>query len=777
MSCHYIFLKDGKKVCRAVNTAEEYKALRSSSMQQATLRQVREGNVTAKSRLIQFNYSCLPNADGTLRQATAVSNSVGMDIDHLDTEELATVTEIILSKKDDLGLLLLERSARGEGLHVVFRRRTDMSQEDNLRWASDELGVEYDKGAKDITRVFFATGNDPEDLLFLSNELFLQEEAAPYIPALKEEIPAPPEGKEPVFEETDDSLNYMGIPYRNIIGKWWELYNDGKEPEKSNRDVLTFELAVNLRHICGFDRELMGRVIPCYDDFPPSQKMKCIDSALAERRTQMPKRIKDVLEVLRTETLRDSSGSEMLAAFDEIQKADELYHYDRLPKLPQGVSDSVDAAGHALAMSTLVAIAPAIGTLATGVKLDVHGKAKGLNLCSFIVGESGSGKGQMDEIIEAWMYELQAQTDVFNEQEKEWAKVDQTVKSGKSPERPTLPSRMLPLNNTVANLGERLENAQGRHSFSYTPEADNVALKWRQSVSDFSVMLRQAYDEARYDREAKSADAARVHIEKLLWNVTMCGTQDALYRVITNYTDGLLSRISIARTPDNTYAPLEDKPAKLTEKHKARIQQIAHLLPFMHGKVELPKLEQQGRKWLEGIRLEAIKNDDRILARQRLRGCVNAQRIICALILPKVAEQLIRKYGLNGAETRLKQNPELWIEMLRKLQNEDMMQLFDLMADYLIDNDLYFFRSRLERAYESRDFQCCVTSGRARKGKNDSIFERLSYEFSYEQAKRQTIAVKGAGVTSNTVNQMLKNWKKQGLITQGGDNIYRKEGI
>ena len=652
-----------------------------------------------------------------------------------------------------------------------------MSQEENLRWASDELGVEYDKGAKDITRVFFATSNDAEDLLFLSDELFLQEEAAPYIPAVKEEIPAPPEGKEPAFEETDDSLNYMGIPYRNIIGKWWKLYNDGKEPEKSNRDVLTFELAVNLRHICGFDRELMGRVIPCYDDFPSSQKMKCIDSALAERRTQMPKRIKDVLEVLRTETLRDSSGSEMLAAFDEIQKADELYHYDRLPKLPQGVSDSVDAAGHALAMSTLVAIAPAIGTLATGVKLDVHGKAKGLNLCSFIVGESGSGKGQMDEIIEAWMYELQAETDVFNEQEKEWAKVDQTVKSGKSPERPTLPSRMLPLNNTVANLGERLENAQGKHSFSYTPEADNVALKWRQSVSDFSVMLRQAYDEARYDREAKSADAARVHIEKLLWNVTMCGTQDALYRVITNYTDGLLSRISIARTPDNTYAPLEDKPAKLTEKHKAHIQQIAHLLPFMHGKVVLPKLEQQGRKWLEGIRLEAIKNDDRILARQRLRGCVNAQRIICALILPKVAEQLIRKYGLNGAETRLKQNPELWIEMLRKLQNEDMMQLFDLMADYLIDNDLYFFRPRLERAYESRDFQCCVTSGRARKGKNDSIFERLSYEFSYEQAKRQTIAVKGAGVTSNTVNQMLKNWKKQGLITQGGDNIYRKEGI
>ena len=563
--------------------------------------------------------------------------------------------------------------------------------------------------------------------------------------------------------------NYLGIPYEVIIEKWWGMYNDGKTPVTSNRDVLTFELAVNLRHICGFDRMLMDRVIPCYDGFPEEQKMKCIDSALAERRTQMPKRLKDVLNALRQEYLKTGCGDaqegvQVADALDEAMQQDELWHFNRLPKLPMGVSDSVAAAGTPLCMATLIGIAPALGALATGVKLDVHGNARGLNLISYICGEFGSGKGQLDPIIGAWMYELQAQTDIYTQQEEEWAQKTRRMKSGKAPEQPKLPVRMLPLNNTLANIAERLGNAEEKHSFSFTPEADTVAMKWKSSMSDFSVMLRQAYDESRYDREAKSADATRVHIKKLLWNVTMCGTQDALYRVITNYTDGLLSRISIARTPDNTFAPLAQKPSHLTDKQEERIHQVAHLLPMMQGTVVLHKLENRGREWLERIRMEAMKNDDRVLARQRLRGCVNAQRITCALWLCKVAESLIGRFGLSGAEKRLKLTPKLWITTLEKLQNDDMLQTFDLIADYLIDNDLYYFRERIEGAYESKNYQI---GPRNRVGKNDSIFARLADEFSMEQAIQQCMAVKGANVSRNSVRMMLKNWRNQGLIVLG----------
>ena len=730
-----------------------------------------------------------------------------------------------------LGLLMLERSA-SQGGHAVFKREKGKTILENQVRIAKALDCELDTNAHDINRVYFSSTADKDELLFLSPELFndqygvspgadverVAEEARTLEDREKkgrEELPEGAHGSNKHFkvggmERTEklggtekpepggqamespgtgaqrgtcsssaDSAsagsssssgeNYLGIPYEVIIEKWWGMYNDGKTPVTSNRDVLTFELAVNLRHICGFDRKLMDRVIPCYDGFPEEQKMKCIDSALAERRTQMPKRLKDVLNALRQEYLKTGCGDaqegvQVADALDEAMQQDELWHFNRLPKLPMGVSDSVAAAGTPLCMATLIGIAPALGALATGVKLDVHGNARGLNLISYICGEFGSGKGQLDPIIGAWMYELQAQTDIYTQQEEEWALKTRRMKSGKAPEQPKLPVRMLPLNNTLANIAERLGNAEEKHSFSFTPEADTVAMKWKSSMSDFSVMLRQAYDESRYDREAKSADATRVHIKKLLWNVTMCGTQDALYRVITNYTDGLLSRISIARTPDNTFAPLALKPSHLTDKQEERIHQVAHLLPMMQGTVVLHKLENRGREWLERIRMEAMKNDDRVLARQRLRGCVNAQRITCALWLCKVAESLIGRFGLSGAEKRLKLTPKLWITTLEKLQNDDMLQTFDLIADYLIDNDLYYFRERIEGAYESKNYQI---GPRNRVGKNDSIFARLADEFSMEQAIQQCMAVKGANVSRNSVRMMLKNWRNQGLIVLG----------
>jgi hypothetical protein len=332
--------------------------------------------------------------------------------------------------------------------------------------------------------------------------------------------------------------------------------------------------------------------------------------------------------------------------------------------------------------------------------------------------------------------------------------------------------RFITFNTTVANLAERLANVEGKHAFSFTPEADVVAQKWKSSMSDFSVMLRQSYDGSRYDREARSADAVNVHIEHLLWNVTMCGTPDALYRVVTNYTDGFLSRIALAQTPDNTYAQLEDKPYVLTMKQAERIQQIAHLLPLMNGEVVLPKLEAKGREWLEKIRLEAMKNDDRVKARERFRTCVTTQRMVCCMMLCRVCEQLIQKHGLTGAETQLKQNPNLWKEMLLKAQTPAMLDNYDVIADSLLDNALYFFRDRIESAFRSSSY--VGSKERRRAGKNDSIYERLDVQFSFEQAKQFSIALKGADVTRNSVQQMLKNWRTQGLVEQMDDGRYLK---
>ena len=772
MSVYMIYYKDGAKMMRPVPTREEYLALRNGGEQQSIIKAVRSGDDSRKSRLVQMNYSCLPNDDGTQKGSTRMSTTVGMDIDHISREQMQPVMMRILSKKDELGLLLLEKSARGQGYHLVFKRKPELSQEENLRWASELLGVEFDKGAKDITRVFFTTTN--EDLLFLDDGIFSLSPS----PLQKEREPKsaePQSAAEPPFllEGDGGRLLYNGIPYSDIIRKWWELYNEGKEPVRTNRDVLTFELAVNLRHICGFDRELMDAVIPCYDGFSETQKMKCIDSALAEKRTQMPKRLKDVLFEVRRDRMNEGVDTAGTEGLEEAVQEDERFYYNRLPKMPQGVRESIEAVGPMLSMPVVTAICPAIGMLATGVQLDVHGQKKGLNLISYIAGDFASGKGSIDPVIDAWLAEVRALDMMYQQQEEDWRRKKRAAKNKKEqPEEPKLPVRCLPLNNTVANLAERLANTEGKHAFSFTPEADTVAQKWKTAMSDFSVMLRQSYDGSKYDREAKSAEAVNVHIEHLLWNVCMCGTPDALYRVVSNYTDGFQSRIAVARTPDNTFAPLEDKPYVLTDRQQERIQQIAHLLPLMQGAVELPKLEAKGREWVENERLETMKNDDKVRARQRFRICVTAQRMTCCIMLCKVAEQLIQKHGLGGAEKLLKQKTDLWQTMLQKAQTPQLLEVYDVVADYLMETALYFFRDRIEAAFNSREYS--GTNDRQRMGKNDSIFERLDVEFGFDGAFQHSVSVKGANVSRNTVRQMLKNWKKQGLIVQTEAGRYKK---
>lgn len=780
MSIHVIYYEGGAKKMRPILTEEEYRQLRDS-----------EHNKKAdKKHMVQMNYSCLPNEDGKLRGSKRISKSVGMDIDFCPDDadyekKMADVPALILSKKKDLGLLMLERSAN-KGYHIAFRRKPNLSQEDNLKWAAKLLGVEYDKGAKDITRVFYTPPTDR--LLYFDKELLDNTECMIQIQEseiskgdscnTQKEQKAEDEAAEKTSKKSNNStLEYCGIPYADIIRKWWQMYNDGHEPVRSNRNTLTFELAVNLRHICGFDRQQLNQVIPCYDGFPETEKLACIDSALGEKRTQMPKRLKDVLAAIRQELLaaKNSDNDEAINALDEANAQDELFYYNSLPTLPQGIRDSINSVGPHLAMPALIAICPVLGCLATGVKVDIHGRKNSLNLISYVAGDFASGKGSIDPLIDAWTCEIKQMDKVYLQQEEDWRAKKRAAKNKKEqPEEPKLPIRILTLNNTVANLADRLSNTEGKHAFSFTPEADTVAQKWRSGLSDFSVMLRQAYDGTSYEREAKSADAVNVHIDRLLWNVTMCGTPDALYRVVSNYTDGFQSRIAVARTPDNTFAALTENLYVLTDVQRDQIFQIAHLLPLMDGDIVLPKLEKKGRDWLEELRLETMKNDDKTKARQRFRICPTSMRMMTCIMLCKVAEQLIKAHGLAGAEKRLKENPQLWKEMIVKTQTPTMLAVFDVLADYLMENALYFFRERIEAAFSSREYMGQTEKPRVIRGKNDTIFARLDSVFTSEQATQQSIAIKGTNVTKTMVRQMLKNWRKQGLIAQIPDGRFQK---
>ena len=847
MSCYLIKVENGHKVARSITSEEEYKQLRGSNEQKANLRLARAGNDAAKRRLVQFNYSghypqgvvkgmklpsCAfgfdmdepeafakaaklllkePDKYGLLmlersaRQGghavferekgkTVLENQVRIATMlkcEMDTSAHDINRVYFTTTSDDEDLLFLSPRLFKDEYDEAAVAAEGKVLEERERYGQEELPEGAHKANKHY-EPWKEIQNSPGS--FKSQELKNsrissqgilkgQELENSRISSSATTSSAASSSAGSAASSSVSQNNYLGIPYGEIIKKWWQLYNDGQEPMRSNRNTLTFELAVNMRHICGFDRNLLAQIIPCYDGFPEQEKMACINSALNEKITQMPKRLKDVLSAIRQERMKQGNAGggsaadndALVNALDEANAKDDLFYYNALPKLPQGIRDSISAVGPALALPVITAICPAIGMLATGVKVSVHGKMNSLNLISYIAGDFASGKGSIDPVIDAWTSEVKEMDKMYQQKEDEWRAKKRAAKNKKEqPEEPKLPVRCLTLNNTVANLAERLANTEGKHAFSFTPEADTVAQKWKSAMSDFSVMLRQAYDGTSYEREARSADAVNVHIDRLLWNVVMCGTPDALYRVVSNYTDGFQSRIIVAKTPDNTFTPLSDNMHVMNERQRDRIIQIAHLLPLLTGEVVLPKLEDKGREWLEQIRLETMKNDDKVKARQRFRICPTTMRMMTCIMLCKVLETLIQKHGFNGAEKQLKESPDLWKGMLVKMQTPAMLNVFDVLADYQLDNALYFFRSRIEDAFSSKNYCSQSPYDRTHRGKNDSIFERLDVTFTFEQAEQQSVAVKGATATHETVRQMLKNWKRQGLISILPDKRYQK---
>ena len=730
--------------------------------------------------------------DGHRHAKSAIpTNMAYLDLDELNGEDPREVWKrlvqtLLLLELEHL-IVLVHVSCSGKGLRIVYiipshfdnlspTERIDQSKQ----WLAAKLGVTDDSKTKDLARGSFAVPRSyviygPDKRLFEESVSESVKDEMFDVRGKMEDGKSQPSDVSPEPSGKQFPMHYHGIPFTDIIRKYWEVNNRGFEPTQGDRDTLTYQLACDLRHICGRNFEWLDQVIPCYDGFSPEEKRAKIKSALTSEFNGFPIRLRNVLNALQMEDVRCK-----MEDVDEPSDADDeqfsiVNSQFSIKRMPQGIKDSIEAVGPQLAMPVVTAICPCIGALATGVVLDVHGRKKGLNLISYIAGDFASGKGDIDPVVDAWMSEVQALDKMYQMQEDEWRAKKRAAKNKKEqPEEPKLPVRFITLNTTVANVAERLANTEGKHAFSFTPEADTVAQKFRTAMSDFSVMLRQSYDGSKFDREARSADAVNVHIERLLWNVTMCGTPDALYRVVSNYTDGFQSRIAVARTPDNTFAPLEDKPYVLTDCQRERIQQIAHLLPLMQGEVVLPKLEAKGREWVERIRLESMKNDDRTRARQRFRVCVTAQRMTCCMMLCKVCETLIQKHGLSGAESRLKQYPNLWKEMLLKVQTPTMLDVYDVIADSLLENALYFFRDRIENAFASRDYAGGLNGERQKRGKNDSIFERLDPQFTFEQAMQHSVAVKGAGVTNNTIHQMLKNWRKQGLVVKTEDGKYRK---
>ena len=561
----------GAKFMRPIHNREEYLRSRNTDRQRQTLKIVREKDATRKSLLTQMNYSCLPNADGSLKGSKSVSRSVGMDIDFkapdgLSAEEqevwmkerMAGVPGMVLAKRDELGLLMLERSAT-KGYHLVFRRREDLTQEGNLRWASQLLGVEFDERAKDITRVFFTTTADAEELLFLDDEIFdatparLIEEAEDVTPA------ASVADAHTIVHDPD--AKYNGMLFSDIIRKYWELFNDGKVPVDGDRNALTFELASTLRSICGYSLEKMLTVIPNYwmnergecsqEDW--AEWHKTIENALKEPRKGMPYRLKQVLQAMKTQAGVKACGGTLTSPPPMPKK---------LPPLIKLLTKNVPWFYKPAVAS---AVFPALGVHLHGVKFrywdNVEHEPTFMNV---LIGGQSIGKGTIKKPIEYIMEDIRQRDQPNRQREAEWKQKNPGAKQKKDPRPTDICIQMLIDNLTDAVFNQRIVDANNNgQRFVYTIVDEIEGLKKvtsRGTADEVGLLIRKAFDNSDAGQERVGADSVS-GIAPLRWNFNASTTppnaRKFFFKMVNDGTVGRLDVSTIIRNEeDDDTAPI-----------------------------------------------------------------------------------------------------------------------------------------------------------------------------------------------------------------------------
>ena len=734
MSVHVIYYKDGAKFMKPVLTREEYLQLRGSEKQREVLKTVREKDERQKNRLVQMNYSCLPGEDGALRGATRLSTTVGMDVDHIAPEEMTAVRDRILEKKDELGLLMLERSARAAGYHLVFRRRAELSQEENLQWASDLLGVAFDAGAKDITRVFFTTSDSEEDLMFLDDEIFSPLPAStvftpPSVPpspgdrnplgeckSVAPQMPStPPKGE--VEGAGRFPTAFRGISYSVIIAEYWR--QTGGEPTEGERNKRLHQLAANLRAVCDNSEAWLLELMPRYG-LSEEEMRSIIHSACKEptKGSRLMDRIVGELAENADVNVNDGEENNGQCSMPNVQ----------WKKLPLGLRESLSGVPSSMHMPVLCGVLPIAAAYADQVEVEYcDGKLQHLGLMSIIRGEQASNKSVVKNAVDVWKRQLDEEDALARKREEVWKERRKSRKANeKAPDDPKVLIRMVPVTVSCSTLLKRFKNAEGHTLYSFGEELDtlrktNGAGSWSSKYD----IYRLSFDKGEWGQDYNS-DQAESGVVKVAYNWTMLGTNGAMRKCFKsdNIENGLSSRVLVAEMPDSAFSKMP-RFTRRTPEEEAAIQEAVTRLRSYSGLIDTPRLRKAIGDWVEEKRVEAAKDIDRVKDTYRKRAAVIGFR--CGVVF----------HLLSGCER----------------ESKACLDFALMMADYCLTQQMNAFGEALQSQYVNAGDEC------RRYGSNHSVFDQLPPLFTMDDLRALKQGFCGEAALRKTVSRWCHdNW-------------------
>ena len=747
MGAHLIYYKGKVKMMRPILTAAEYRNLRDGGRQKSLVFSIRKGNEGLKSSLVQMNYSCLPNDDGTLSQSKRMSNCVGMDIDFKAPPELSAdeakawmaermkeVPELVLSKKDELGLLMLERSA-SKGYHLVFRRRPELSQEENLTWASELLGVAFDEKAKDITRVFFTTTASAEDLLFLDDALFeIKEVRDAGIPESRS-LGIPESRNAGITEVRNAGITesrnpdisqgsgaFKGIPYADIIAEYWR--RTGGEPQEGERNVKLHKLAVNLRAICDNRKEVLLQVMPRYG-LTEAEVKSVVDSACKEPPKGITKVMQQTLDALEMGMEQEQMGEEpsdssVFLIPTQLRKA-----------LPIGLKESLVGVPATMHIPVLCSVLPLAAAYADQVTVEYcDGNTHRLGLMSIIRGEQASNKSVCKNAVDIWKRQLAEEDALARKREDEWKERRKSRKANeKAPDDPKVLIRMVPVTVSCSTLLKRLKNACGHTLYSFGEEIDtlrktNGAGSWSSKYDIYRLSFD--YGEWGQDYNSDQAESGDVNVA---YNWTMLGTNGAMRKCFKsdNIENGLSSRMLVAEMPDGRFQKMP-KFGKRSAEDIDNIQQAVTRLRSVSGEVDVPRLRKAIDAWVEEKRVEAEKDIDHVKDVYRRRAAVIGFR--CGVVF----------HLLSGKDK----------------ESKACLDFARMMAEYCLNQQIKVFGEVLRNEYVNAHDEC------RRHSANHSVFDQLPPTFTMDDLT----ALKGSSLPRNTIIKIISRWSHDGWVTK-----------
>ena len=577
MAVNRIILRDGKKVCVPILKKSEYMALRDADFNRKCVEKARNGETyttrsgeqkSYKTILEQFNYSCYPNEDGTLKGTTKPADSVGMDIDLCVPEqlpegvtkekwiqdEILNISKNILDKKEEIGLLLCERSAT-KGLHIVFRRDISLDQEGNLKRVSDVLGVPFDEAAKDITRVFFTPTS--ADILYIAEGLFD-----------RRETPLPPEGERVYRHETvrgksmapleqksvskNHPLGGQGVAlHENLIAFDLCVKEAGLNPDaldvfgehnwhKNLMAVMSAGLAKLMSREQAF--AVVAEKLPNYSQYDDCKALinYFYDNYLTVYMNTKVREINAKSQQLARQEMSedDKEMAELMEGWDAPKLP------DKLPPLMDLLVSNYDKRFREMLCLSALPVMAAHASHFRAVYL--NGRVIGPQTYVAVIGSSGSGKGNCTALYKDMVEHTLAAHDA-----QEWEKVrknqEERDKKANAKEKPQKYHPKLRLFETTSrssilelqtNLGK---NGMLLGQFS---EVDGLANASRAAYSDIAVLLRKGWDMDTHRQFYMSETSCNTYTNMSI-SLLMAGTVKAMLERMFNERNregGLMQR-------------------------------------------------------------------------------------------------------------------------------------------------------------------------------------------------------------------------------------------